>query len=558
MLTKIAKIDPEKLKKSYRAIDEAASLLRGGALVAFPTETVYGLGADAFNGDAIRAVYEVKGRPPDNPLIIHISDIGQLELLTDCVSDCARALINRFWPGPLTMVFKKKRDLPGFVTANLDTIAVRMPSHPVAQALIKAAGTPVAAPSANPSGKPSPTDGGHVIHDLKGKIAMIIDAGPVQIGLESTVLDVSVAPAVILRPGGVTYEMIAETTGSDNIALSFIARDNIKPANIKPCPTKHGEHTSNKNVRSPGTAYKHYAPDAPMLLLKGDRLNAAFWMGLYIKQYSSQAGARNQTGAGRSPDGAIGILASDELIGALDPDIRTSVKIISLGSADAPEIAARRFYGALREFDKTGVDFIICEMCAQNGVGAALTDRMVRASDSKIINADNPTVLFVCTGNTCRSAMAEAIFNDEVKKHNNCQSDSGEPSKRSYPKAVSAGLYAGDGDPAAYDAIETLKRSNVDLRNHKAQSLDNNLVKNANIILAMTQSHKMEILRRFPDAALNTYTISEFTSAINPEASGAAPGDIGDPYGFGPAVYEKCASSLFGMIAPIVASLINR
>ena len=558
MKTKIVKINPEEICDSSFAIDEpgfssggsavndaaaplrdAAALLLAGKLVAFPTETVYGLGAAALNDKAVKKIYKVKGRPADNPLILHIENMGQLTLLTDEVSAHAKALAERFWPGPLTMIFIKKGDLPKYVTAGLDTVAVRMPSHPVARALIKASGAPIAAPSANLSGKPSPTSGAHVIDDLTGKISMIIDSGPVTIGLESTVVDLTRVPAVILRPGGVTYEDIADTIGRENVAGN---REYVSGQAA----------TDDERPRSPGIKYRHYAPNAPMHLLEGSAENVAFWMRLFAT-------------VGKTKAGGVGLLASDEALamsGTVWPD---NITALSLGSIDNPEAAAYVFYDALRTFDKSGVQGIYCEHCRRGGIGTALKDRMARAAASSTIDVDEPTILFVCTGNTCRSAMAELLFNSQVEER---MRDAGEHVVA--PFATSAGTHAPEGAMATIEAIHAMQKMKLELSGHRSGQLDYWRVARSSLTLTMTQAQRDEVIKRFPAMGARVFTLVEFVSAFgadgnngaddNYDADGyyAAQGDdIDDPYGYDRNVYEECAERLRGLTAALADILFD-
>ncbi|MDR3121887.1 MAG: threonylcarbamoyl-AMP synthase, partial [Clostridiales bacterium] len=271
MNTRVVTIDPDRIEPAL--IAEAAECLRGGGLVAFPTETVYGLGADALNESAFRAIFAAKGRPNDNPIILHISNTDALETLAAEVPEYAARLMRSFWPGPLTIVLKKRAGLPDYVTAGLDTVAVRMPSHPIALALIREAGRPVAAPSANRSGKPSPTRAEHVARDLSGKVDMIVDGGAAGIGLESTVVDATGgggAPVVILRPGGVSREAIAAVVGAGNVAGAREEADRCCAAGAGSGDAAAADVGAGMSALtgppadappiSPGTKYRHYAP----------------------------------------------------------------------------------------------------------------------------------------------------------------------------------------------------------------------------------------------------------------------------------------------------------
>ncbi len=252
MQTQLLPVSPETLER-------AGELIREGHLVAFPTETVYGLGANALDADAVRRIFEAKGRPGDNPLIVHISALSQLPaLIAGAPSPAARALMDAYWPGPMTLIFPKSDAVPEAVTAGLGTVAVRFPAHPAARALIDAAGVPIAAPSANRSGRPSPTSARHVLEDMDGRVPLILDGGDCEVGLESTVIDLSGETPRVLRPGGVTPEMIVAACGSAG----------VDPAVMRPL----GE---NEVARSPGMKYRHYAPVGALTVVKGEDVAVA-------------------------------------------------------------------------------------------------------------------------------------------------------------------------------------------------------------------------------------------------------------------------------------------
>lgn len=335
------------------AVARAAEWLRKGELVAFPTETVYGLGADALNPEAVARIFAAKGRPSDNPLIVHIADMDGLAPLVLDIPPVADRLMNLFWPGALTLVFRRSAAVPDVVTAGLDTVAVRMPVHPVARRLIRAAGIPVAAPSANRSGRPSPTRAAHVREDMEGRIPMILDGGPCEVGVESTVLDVTVMPPMILRPGGVTREMI-------EAAIGPIALD----------PALAGEA---ERPRAPGMKYAHYAPTAPMTLYEGEAAAVAERM----RQEASRLAA-----LGRH----VGVLCSAEWHAAWrgqTPEDR--VLPIEIGSRQSPEVAAAGIFAALRAFDAAGVDVILAEGVLESGVGHAVMNRLRKAAGGRIV-----------------------------------------------------------------------------------------------------------------------------------------------------------------------------
>ncbi|PWW08435.1 L-threonylcarbamoyladenylate synthase [Paenibacillus cellulosilyticus] len=350
------------------AIAEAAQLLSGGGVVAFPTETVYGLGADARQTSAVEQVFAAKGRPSDNPLIVHIADESQLEGLVQPVGDTERALMRRFWPGPLTIVMPA---VPGAVsprvTAGLDTVAVRMPQHDVALRLIAAAGCPVAAPSANRSGRPSPTLADHVREDLDGRIDGLVDGGPTGVGLESTVVMVE-APGVvrILRPGGVTAEQLREVVPTVLLDETLAGLDSGQaPSTAAPEQQLHAEPQA--APRSPGMKYAHYAPRGTMLLVNGDASQACD----YIQREVAAAAARGEV---------TGVLTYEE-----HKHYFTADEVVVCGSLEQLETAAQGLYAALREFDVRGVESIWAEACPSDGIGLALMNRLAKAAANRIV-----------------------------------------------------------------------------------------------------------------------------------------------------------------------------
>ena len=331
--TRIVAVDAAGL--DHPILAEASVLLRAGQLVAFPTETVYGLGADALNSLALRRIYEVKGRPSDNPLILHVAHRDQLALVAAVVPTLADALIDAFWPGPLSLVLAKSWRVPDQATGGLTTVAVRMPAHPVALALISRAQTPLAAPSANRSGRPSPTTAQHVFDDLQGRIPLILDAGPTSVGVESTVLDVTGSPPVLLRPGGVSRDAIEAVIGPVRTTADAALRQ-----------------------RSPGTRYRHYSPKARVLLLQSP--DPAIW-------HATLADARQH---GR----CVGCLLYRMELG----DVPPGVTVIRAGSC--LEDYARALFSALRALDAQGVDIILVEGVTEEGIGLAIMDRLRRAA----------------------------------------------------------------------------------------------------------------------------------------------------------------------------------
>lgn len=334
-------IDPFFIKK-------AAEVIRAGGTVVFPTETVYGLGANALSEKAVDGIFTAKGRPSDNPLIAHISHLDMLiYLIGEPLTDKARLLIERFWPGPLTLIFKKSRKVPERVTAGLDTVAVRMPDNPVALELIRASELPIAAPSANLSGKPSPTLPEHVVNDLQGRVNMILCSTKSRIGLESTVLDLSGSVPTILRPGGITYEALVEVLGEVRIDKGLLDKDRVP--------------------KSPGMKYTHYAPEAEMIIVKGET-------GRVQEKIQALADLKNAEGL------TVGVLASDETAGFYQ-----NSRVLSLGSRKNYALIASNVFEKLREFDKIGVGIIYAEAFDEKEMGLAVMNRMKKAAGFNII-----------------------------------------------------------------------------------------------------------------------------------------------------------------------------
>lgn len=348
--TLILKVDPENPEMDKITI--AANVIRNGGLVAFPTETVYGLGVDALNAEAVKRMYMVKMRPLDNPTIVHVSRISDVYRLSVEVPDKAEELMKRFWPGPLTIVLKASEIVPRVTTGGLDTVGIRMPNHKVALALIDSSETPIAAPSANIAGRPSPTLAQHVIQDFYGKIDVILDAGPTRIGVESTVLDLTQTPPQILRPGGVTYEELKEVLGEVSIHPSVIAKIEVEYA------------------LSPGMKHKHYAPKAELIVVEGD-LNKIVDKIIELTEEYSKFGLK------------IGILATDETMHRYGKGI-----VKSMGSRSDLKSAAKNLFKLLREFDDENVNLILAEGLPLKGLGLAIMNRLRRASGYNIIKVE--------------------------------------------------------------------------------------------------------------------------------------------------------------------------
>ena len=351
MKTLILKVDSE--NPDLDAIQSAAAIIQRGGLVAFPTETVYGLGADALDPVAITALFEAKKRPLDNPPIIHVASVEEIKLLVDKVPQKARCLMKKFWPGPLTLIFKRSSNVPTLTVSGLDTIAIRIPNHKIALALIRQSKRPIAAPSANLAGKPSPTTAQHVYEDLNGRIDAIIDGGATCIGVESTVIDFSVDPPMLLRPGGTPIEELRNCI--TNLTLHpFVRAEQELPL---------------QQIRSPGMKHKHYAPRAELILVEG----AVEAVVGEIKKLSESC---------RFKGFKVGILATDQTLAKYEADV-----VQSLGNRFNLASVAQNLFRLIRDVDALEVDVIIAEGVPSEGLGLAVMNRLRKASAYKIVKA---------------------------------------------------------------------------------------------------------------------------------------------------------------------------
>ncbi len=348
MNTKIVRVDENNIEEQ---VERAGEVLRAGGLVAIPTETVYGLGADARNEGAAAKTYEAKGRPSDNPLIVHISRREAIDEIAVHISEKARKVAKEFWPGPLTVILEKNEQVPFGTTGGLSTVAVRMPDHEVALKVIEAGGGFVSAPSANSSGRPSPTTATHVYEDLSGKIDMIVDGGAVEIGVESTILDMTVEPPMILRPGSITKEMIEEIIGEVAVDQAIISAD------------------SKLTPKAPGMKYRHYAPKGKLTIIEGSDEDVVCAIERLCKKREIE-------------NFRVGVIATQENIEKYKLGV-----IRCIGTKKNGEMIAKNLYKILRSFDEEDIQFIYSESFPTDGIGKAVMNRLMKAAGQDVLKA---------------------------------------------------------------------------------------------------------------------------------------------------------------------------
>ena len=466
----------------------AAEILKAGGLVVFPTETVYGLGANAFDASATRKVYEAKGRPSDNPLIVHIADADELDGVAVDIPDGAKALVSRFWPGPLTLVLKKNPDIPDETTGGLSTVAVRCPSDKIARSLIKACGFAIAAPSANRSGRPSATRYSHVSEDLDGRVDMIIDGGDSAIGLESTILDMTGEVPVILRPGYITREQLVEVLGTVEYDEPGVVHDDSHP-------------------KAPGMKYRHYAPKGELVLIKGNISDTV----RYINKLTD-----------------ISIKKGDAAVVLCHNDTRERYRsgtLLSMGERGADAETAVLLYDLLRRCDTLGADVIYAEYPTGSVIMDALENRLLKAASFRVLEAPPPKqrskrrkVIFAEGHGNARSAMAWALFE---RLYEGSDID-----------ACSRGIVVQFEEPLNQKTEAVLISNGITLEGFTSVALSNDEINGDTMIFAMDERQRQQILHRFSSANdENTFLLSSYVGDDL---------EVMDPYGGNLQVYGIC------------------
>lgn len=500
METIIKKID--KMNIDQKTIQEAGEILKKGGLVAFPTETVYGLGANALDEEAARKTYAAKGRPSDNPLIVHICEVDALNRIAVNIPEEVGRLAEKFWPGPLTLILEKSDEVPYGTTGGLDTVAVRMPSDSIARELIRAAGGYVSAPSANTSGRPSPTAAEHVREDLDGKIEMILDGGSVDIGLESTILDMTVTPSMILRPGAITADMMEPVVGHVSIDETLLGRE------------------TDKAPKAPGMKYRHYAPKAKLMIVEGNVKEEV----LAIRQLCYAAVREGKR---------VGVIATNETY-----SYYTNGVVKNIGTRENEKTIARNLYAVLREFDDEEVDEIYSESFALQGIGNAIMNRLEKAAGHLRISAASVVkqqkyrrIIFVSMTDTCRGPMAAEMLRRE-DLHQEYVIDS-------------RGMVVLFPEPVNQKAEAVMKSAQMTMASHTAVALSEAEMEGDILLLTMDEEQKIKLTEQYGDNG-NIYTLKEFTGEET---------DIPNPYGKPLNVYGECLETLSKLIHKLTEKL---
>ena len=523
----------------------AARALSEGQVVGMPTETVYGLGCDARNPEAVEKVYKAKGRPSDNPLIVHIASKETIPSLVSKITPVAQVLIDAFMPGPITIVMKKSTLIPACVSAGLDTVGVRFPIHPVAQKLIAMSGVPVAAPSANLSGSPSPTKAEHVMKDMNGRIPYVVDGGECQVGLESTVVDATGNWPQILRPGAVTMEDM-------EAALEAAGLQKPQKNEMRMLDTEAEEAP-----RAPGMKYRHYAPSCEVKILgNGDFAN--------YEEYYKEAVEH----ALLSEKVPVGLFAGEEIareIQVLFEDRKALLRVYSYGPTDDVEAASHHLFDGLRSLDEAGAGIILAPAFPEEGLGVAYMNRLNkaaaendRAKAEKQASSENllsrRSIMFVCAGNTCRSPLAEAIFRSIFKKtgpHHMIAN----PEKEAVVEACSAGAFASSEQPyTAYTVRIAKYEYDEDLSNGYAHIAIKERLAGKDMVLCMTDDLSHFLRERFPELSDRIFSFNEL---ISDYAIPELDGHISDPYGGDYLVYMDTAKQLDKVIRTLMPEILK-
>lgn len=563
----------------------AVRALQEGEVIGMPTETVYGLGADARNPEAVRKIYEAKGRPSDNPLIVHVSSKDMITDLVTEITPIAHVLIDAFMPGPITVIMKKSELIPDCVSAGLDTVGIRFPIHPVAQKLIEMSGVPVAAPSANLSGSPSPTKAEHVMKDMHGRIPYIIDGGECQVGLESTVVDATGTWPVVLRPGAITIEdmeqalaaagfkkpappasspssedspadaALSATSDAGSPAASDAASAAASVSGLAGAPASPAhtpELAPDETPRAPGMKYRHYAPSCPVHIV-GSETEDDF--DNYLVYYKGEV--QKALLSGNTP---IGLFVGEEIaeeLKTLFAHRNESIIYYIYGETEDIEAASHHLFDGLRTLDEIHVQVIVAPAFPEKGLGIAYMNRLFKAASENDLPPSLVThrkLMFVCSGNTCRSPMAEAIFRSifhSTGPHHMIE----DPEQEAVVEVSSAGTFAEKGkeytkytvDLAGYEYEE-------DLSGRTSQVITDDMIKQQDLVLCMTDDHSRYLRFKYPDLGDRIFSLQEI---IDHYTIPNLDGNVTDPYGFEYLVYMEAAKQLDNIIRELMPEILK-
>lgn len=516
----------------------AAQALADGEVVGMPTETVYGLGADARNPEAVEKIYKAKGRPSDNPLIVHVASKEMIPSLVSEITPIAEILIDAFMPGPITIIMKKSSLVPDCVSAGLDTVGVRFPMHPVAQRLIEMAGVPVAAPSANLSGSPSPTKAEHVLKDMDGRIPFIVDGGACQVGLESTVVDATGNWPQVLRPGAVTLDMMEEALLEAGIS--------------KPAELRFHEASPDEAPRAPGMKYRHYAPSCEVKIL-GDRTKEDIDNYLeYYKETVMHAILDEKT--------PVGLFLGEEIaehLQVLFANKAEQIEYYVYGETEDVDAASQHLFDGLRSLDENGAKLIVAPAFPEEGLGIAYMNRLDKAAVANVKEVEQKSrrsVMFVCSGNTCRSPLAEAIFRSIFRAtgpHNMI----GHPEIEAHVDACSAGAFASGDEPYTPYTVRIAKYEyDEDISGGCSHIAIKEQLDRQDLVLCMTDDHSHFLRERFPDISDRIFSFSELLADYDiPNVDG----DVPDPYGGEYLDYMDTAKKLDTIIRALLPEILK-